>query len=62
MSARSREIAERQARIRRVEERLGDKVICGQCGATLATYADNCSAPLDVRCPGFEAIEEARKP
>jgi hypothetical protein len=40
---------------------LGDSVICEQCGATMATYADKCSADLDVACPGFVAIEDAVK-
>jgi hypothetical protein len=38
---------------------LGDAVICDRCGATMATYADDCSAPLDEACPGFLAIEQA---
>jgi hypothetical protein len=45
-----------------VERALGDKVICATCGATLATYADKCSSPLDRPCEGFEAIEEVRNP
>lgn len=45
-----------------VQQALGDKVICTTCGATLATYADKCSAPLDRPCEGFEAIEEVRNP
>lgn len=43
----------------RVESKLGGAVICDRCGATLATYADNCTARLDDACPGFLAIEEA---
>lgn len=38
---------------------LGDSVICVRCGATMATYADKCSADLDDACPGFVRIEEA---
>lgn len=38
---------------------LGRSVICDRCGATLATYADRCSARLDDACPGFIAIERA---
>lgn len=34
--------------------------ICDRCHATLATYADACSAPLDEICPGFEAVERLR--
>jgi hypothetical protein len=41
-------------------EALADTVICERCGATVATYGDKCSAALDDRCPGFEAIERAR--
>jgi hypothetical protein len=43
-----------------VEKFFGDKVICSDCGATLDTYADKCSAPLDVPCLGFLAIEGFR--
>ena len=47
----------------RVEAALGDgRVICERCGATLATFADRCTASLDDACPGFVAIEEAGKP
>lgn len=47
-------------RIEKVEAALGDgRVICDRCGATLETYADKCTADLDARCPGFEAIERA---
>ena len=50
--------ADEFARQRRVEAALGDgRVICEDCGATLATYLDLCSAPLDAQCPGFVAIE-----
>lgn len=49
--------------IERVEKALGEgHVICDHCGATLATYADQCSAYLADRCPGFEAIEAASHP
>jgi hypothetical protein len=44
----------------RVERFLGDQVICSQCGATLGTYADQCSAALDVPCLGFLLIEGLR--
>lgn len=47
--------------IERVAADLGDKVICGRCGATLDTFADQCSADLDDPCPGFVAIDEAKK-
>lgn len=59
----ARNEAERAARVQR-EARLAhlDGVICAQCGATLQTYGDKCSAALDVRCPGFEVIERALAP
>jgi ribosomal protein L40E len=38
---------------------LGDSVICLRCSATLATYADACTADLGDQCPGFVAIEAA---
>ena len=38
---------------------LGDQVICDRCGATMATYADACTAALDDPCPGFLTIEDA---
>lgn len=44
-----------------VEAAFGDGVICARCGATLATFADVCSADLAQECPGFEAIEEVRQ-
>ena len=43
-----------------VEALIGDSaVICSRCGAKLENYGDVCSAPLDERCPGFDAIEAA---
>lgn len=47
--------------IERVTADLGDKVICDRCGCNLDTFADKCSAPLDEPCPGFMAIDEAKK-
>lgn len=38
----------------------GGKVICGRCSATLADFADKCSADLDDACPGFLAIDRAK--
>ena len=35
----------------------GDRQICDTCGATISTYGDQCNAPLDVRCDGFETYE-----
>lgn len=52
---RTRELRERVDAL--VRQRIGARVICGRCGATLATYADKCSADLDERCPGFNAID-----
>lgn len=51
-----------QSELDHVERTLGDAVICQRCGATLATYAEICSADLDDPCPGFLAIERARLP
>lgn len=44
-----------------VESALGDSVICQKCGAGLNTYADHCTADLAEPCPGFIAIENAKK-
>ena len=44
-----------------VEKHLGDKVICTQCQATLASYQTRCSVPLNEPCEGFLAIEGSRK-
>lgn len=43
-----------------VEERFGDRSICSRCGATLATFADACTADLDDACPGFLAVDKAK--
>ena len=43
-----------------VEKQLRDRVICAKCQATLATYAEKCSADLSEPCPGFLRIELAR--
>ena len=34
--------------------------ICDRCHATLGTYGEACTAPLDERCPEFEAVERIR--
>jgi hypothetical protein len=52
---RLRELRERVAVL--VRERMGTSVICPRCGATYATYGDKCSADLDERCPGFNAVD-----
>lgn len=44
--------------LQRVEQALGDRVICQLCGATIMTYGDECSVALDVACEGFLAVEE----
>lgn len=43
-----------------VKEKLGTDPICNRCGATLDTFADDCSADLDDPCPGFLAIDGAK--
>lgn len=53
---------EHLARIARVEAKLGDKVVCDRCGAKLADIHKQCTAPLDMTCPGFEAIDKAGRP
>ncbi len=57
-------MSKHEARMRRafqlIAERLGDKVICPRCGATLETWPDVCSATLADPCPGFVAYDEAR--
>lgn len=58
----AQEKSERLGRQRRVERRLKGLTVCRQCNCTLETYADRCSASLDVACEGFRMIEEARKP
>ena len=53
---------ERAATIHRhVEATLGRDVICDQCGATLDTFAEVCTADLDDACPGFRLIEATRQ-
>lgn len=42
-----------------VEEEIGDRIICDQCGATLHNVDAKCQAPDPVRCAGFEIIDEA---
>lgn len=43
-----------------VEYTLGGMVIC-RCGATLATFAEKCSADLAEWCQGFDSIERAKQ-
>lgn len=51
---------ERRRDVVRVEQALCDRIICPQCSATLATFAERCKAPLDVACPGFLEIDRAK--
>ena len=37
----------------------GGKIICDQCGATLETYEEKCSAVFEGVCEGYVAIEVA---
>lgn len=37
---------------------FGDRHICDRCGASISSYSDKCSAPLDDPCEGFLAIED----
>lgn len=50
-------MSERQINSADVIDYFGDRQICDQCGATVSTYGDKCSARLDVRCGGFETYE-----
>lgn len=52
---RIRELRERVQML--VRQRMGPGVICSRCGATYASYSDKCTAPLDERCPGFNAVD-----
>jgi len=36
---------------------FGDRQICDRCDATVSSYGDKCSAPLDERCQGFETYD-----
>ena len=50
---------------RRVEEALGDRVICFECYAKLDTYGDKCKAvgaDLGRMCEGFRTVESVRGP
>lgn len=52
---RRRELRERVQQL--VRERIGAGVICSRCGASFVSYADKCTADLDERCPGFNAVD-----
>ena len=59
---REREIARQRQVNTEVEAAIGNSEICSHCKATLDTFADKCSAPLEVECPGFKRIDEVRRP
>lgn len=40
-----------------VRARIGPGIICPRCCASFASFGDRCTAPLDERCPGFNAID-----
>ncbi len=44
-----------------VEWSLADSIICQKCNATLDTFADACTSGLQVPCPGYLAIEQAKR-
>ena len=47
-------------RQKRLEDAFGDgRIICERCGATLATYADACTAENRDPCPGDLAMDKA---
>jgi len=52
---RVRELRERVVML--VRQRIGPGIICPRCQATLATYAEACTADLAERCPGFNAVD-----
>jgi hypothetical protein len=55
-------VAAISAPIANVNATLGDgRVICAVCGATLDTFAEGCTADLDVACEGFRRIDAARR-
>lgn len=56
-------VTERAEKKARTEARMAAMagVICDRCAATLATYGEACTAALDDACPGFLAIERARR-
>lgn len=59
-ASKSDAVRQQAAFVRHVEDALNDgRIICDRCGATLASYATQCSTALDDRCPGFLAIERA---
>lgn len=53
------DVEQRRQRNEAIEQLLGDRVICTECGARLADFDSKCSAALDVACQGFTVIEAA---
>ena len=50
---------------KRVEDALGNRTICRECGARLHSYSDRCravGADLGRQCEGFRTIEAVLKP
>jgi ribosomal protein L40E len=48
-----------ERRQKRLEDALDDgRIICERCGATLATYADACTAENRHLCPGDLAMDK----
>lgn len=43
-----------------IEREIGTGPICSRCNATLATYADACTADLNDLCPGFVTVDAAK--
>jgi hypothetical protein len=54
---RLRELRERAWAV--VATKLAGKIICPRCRCTFKTNNDLCTAELDDRCPGFDAIDKA---
>jgi hypothetical protein len=46
-----------QSNMADVIDYYGDRQICDHCRATVSTYGDKCSVPLDVICEGFSTYE-----
>lgn len=61
MGNRKRRAVQRCALWAAIDAELGERVICERCGSKLKEYAERCTADLDERCPGFQAIEDAHQ-
>jgi hypothetical protein len=56
----SMDIFDEVRRQKQLEDALGGgRIICDRCGATLATYADVCSAEIGNPCPRLLAMDKA---